>query len=356
MISQPTPTSSAIRLDNVSKRYGSTTAVEGIDLEIVDGSLTVIVGPSGCGKSTLLKLISGLEDVSDGRLLIGEEDVTTIAAGSRNIGMVFQDYALYPHMTVEKNIGFGLMLQARHRRARGLTRATIASRVRDVADLIGLEKLLQRKPSQLSGGQRQRVALARAIIRRPGVLLLDEPLSALDAQLRTTARAEILRLHQEIRSTLVLVTHDQHEALSMATHLVVMRDGRVEQSGTPEHLYRRPVNEFVARFVGFPAMNIHSLPDFPHRVGWRAADGAIVTEGAAPDSLAITVEGVVEFSEFAGETRLLGCRTGRGEPFTVGCSISDRSLVPGDSLLVQVRRDRMHSFDSSGVRMEEALV
>jgi multiple sugar transport system ATP-binding protein len=345
---------SAIRLDGVTKRYGSTTALDAVDLEIVEGSLTVIVGPSGCGKSTLLKLISGLEDVNSGRLLIGEDDVTTLAPGSRDIGMVFQDYALYPHMTVEKNIGFGLMLQARHNRSGRSDRTTIAGRVRDVAALLGLEGLLGRKPAQLSGGQRQRVALARAIIRRPAVLLLDEPLSALDAQLRTTARAEIMRLHQEIRSTLVLVTHDQHEALSMATHLVVLRDGRVEQSGTPEELYRSPVNEFVARFVGFPAMNIHRIDGIPERIGWRAADGLIVRDAASQAPLGLSVSGIVEISEFSGEARLLGCRTASGDSFIVESPRGTEAPRIGDPIVVQLDHDRVHSFAENGKRRELA--
>jgi multiple sugar transport system ATP-binding protein len=231
--------SAELRLEALTKSYGGTIALDAVDLHIPAGSLTVIVGPSGCGKSTILRVLSGLETATSGDVYVDDVAVTGQAAGDRDVAMVFQDYALYPHMTVEQNISFRMRLRARHDRRSGPSRADIARQVRDVTGLLGLDELLRRKPAQLSGGQRQRVALARAIVHRPQVLLLDEPLSALDAQLRASARTELLRLHREIESTMVLVTHDQHEALSMATHLVVMDKGRVAQSGTAEELFRR---------------------------------------------------------------------------------------------------------------------
>lgn len=345
-----------IHLRNVTKRYGTTTALDDISLDIADGSLTVIVGPSGCGKSTLLKILSGLEPISAGEVMFGDTNVTDFAVGSRDLGMVFQDYALYPHMSVERNIGFGLMLQSRHDRNSRLTAGAIKERIEKVASMLGLDELLKRRPEQLSGGQRQRVALARAIIRRPSILLLDEPLSALDAQLRTHARAEIMRLHQEIDSTLVLVTHDQHEALSMATHLVVLKDGRVAQSGTPEELYRQPVNEFVAGFVGFPAMNIHTVPGISNRGGWRASDGQIIENRhyAAPQS--VLIDGIVEVSEFTGEGRLLLCRDDNGGKFTVAQPAGNAYLHPGDTLTVTVPWESIHMFDAHGIRKDASLV
>jgi len=357
-----------IRLRNVTKKYGATMALDDINLEIPSGSLTVIVGPSGCGKWTLLKPLSGLEQATAGQVMIGDNNVTEYAVGTRDLGMVFQDYALYPHMTVERNIGFGLMLQSRHDRSAGLNAAIIRQRVLEVARMLGMEDLLKRKPAQLSGGQRQRTALARAIIRRPSVLLLDEPLSALDAQLRTSARAEILRLYQEIGSTLVLVTHDQAEALSMATHLVVLKDGRVAQSGTPEELYQRPVNEFVAGFVGLPAMNIHAVPGLSNRVGWRPSDGLILDDagsdfgggnmgrGTGSAAASVTVTGVVEASEFTGEGRLLLCRTMDGDRFSVAQPATGHGLLPGATISVRIPHDRLHHFDIHGNRTEASFV
>jgi multiple sugar transport system ATP-binding protein len=288
--------------------------------------------------------------------MIGDRDVTDIGAGNRDLGMVFQDYALYPHMTVEQNIGFGLMLRARHSRQRRQAAADISHAVGSVARQLGLDTLLKRKPSQLSGGQRQRVALARAIVRRPDALLLDEPLSALDAQLRASARAQLIRLHQDISSTMVLVTHDQHEALSMATHLVVMKDGQVVQSGTAEELYRHPVNEFVAAFVGVPAMNIHTLPGMPGRIGWRAADGAIASNPTAIDPLAVSIGCTLELTEFIGENRLLLCRTSDGAPISVLEASNAPPRRPGEALRVEVSRDRIHTFDRHGMRAEASLV
>ena len=338
-----------IQLVGLTKSYGTSTALNGIDLHIPAGSLTVVVGPSGCGKSTLLRVLSGLEAATSGELLIGGEPVADHAAGDRDVAMVFQDYALYPHMTVAANLSFGLKLQARHDRRSGPSHTEIAERVTQVGGLLGLDTLLTRKPSQLSGGQRQRVALGRAIIRRPRVLLLDEPLSALDSQLRASARREILRLHREIGATLVLVTHDQHEALSMATHLVVMDAGKVAQSGTAEQLFHEPASEFVATFVGSPAMNLQ--PSDGGRVGWRAGDARLLegdaSEADAPQGL--LVSGVTEMCEFTGDGQQVTVRSG-DTTFTITQREGEPWLRVGDPVRAVIAPHNLHHFDLNGNR------
>ena len=238
-----------IALAGVTKRFGAVTAVDGVSLEIGDGEFLVLVGPSGCGKSTLLRMIAGLEEVTDGTITIGGEDVTDLAPRSRDIAMVFQSYALYPHMSVRQNLGYGL-------KARRTSKTEIVSRVDDVAGLLGLEELLDRRPAQLSGGQRQRVAMGRAIVRQPKAFLLDEPLSNLDAKLRVGMRASLAQLHQRLGVTTVYVTHDQTEAMTLGERVAVMRDGRILQCDTPQQLYSRPANVFIAAFIGSPAMNL----------------------------------------------------------------------------------------------------
>ncbi|WP_411700275.1 ABC transporter ATP-binding protein [Conyzicola sp.] len=343
----PRRTGSAdLRLTALTKSYGHTVALDAIDLHIPAGSLTVIVGPSGCGKSTILRVLSGLEPATSGDVYFDDVAVTTQAAGDRDVAMVFQDYALYPHMTVEQNISFRLRLQARHDRRNGPSRASIAMQVQDVAGLLGLEALLLRKPAQLSGGQRQRVALARAIVHRPQVLLLDEPLSALDAQLRASARAELLRLHREIESTMVLVTHDQHEALSMATHLVVMDKGRVAQSGTAEELFRAPGSEFVAAFVGTPAMNFTTRAG--RRIGWRATDARELADGQAPGP-GLVVEGVVDVVEFTGDSRQVLCRAD-DTTFTIVQRDGEPAPRSGDVVRAEIAGTQLHHFDRDGNR------
>jgi multiple sugar transport system ATP-binding protein len=239
----------AIELRGVGKRFGDVVAVDGVDLSIADGDFLVLLGPSGCGKSTLLKVIAGLEPASDGVVVVDGEDVTAVAPEDRDLAMVFQDYALYPHMTVARNLGFGLRL-------RGVTRADRERRVGAVARTLGLDRLLERRPAELSGGQRQRVALGRAMVRAPRAYLMDEPLSNLDAQLRTAMRAELARLHERLGVTTVYVTHDQTEAMTLGTRVAVLREGVVQQCGTPLELYERPANLFVAGFVGSPQMNL----------------------------------------------------------------------------------------------------
>jgi multiple sugar transport system ATP-binding protein len=238
-----------IALDGVVKRYGKTTAVHGIDLQVNDGEFVVLVGPSGCGKSTTLRMIAGLEDISGGTISIDGRVVNEAEPKDRNIAMVFQNYAIYPHMSVAQNIGFGLYTSK-------LSKPEKKKRIQETAGILGLENLLDRRPSQLSGGQRQRVAIGRAMVRDPAAFLFDEPLSNLDAQLRTQMRLEIKKLHQRLGTTIVFVTHDQVEAMTMADRIVVMRDGRILQIGTPIDLYENPTDVFTARFIGSPTMNL----------------------------------------------------------------------------------------------------
>jgi multiple sugar transport system ATP-binding protein len=240
----------SIRLERVNKVYpGGVHAVHDVDLEIEDGEFMVLVGPSGCGKSTLLRMIAGLEEITSGALFIGDRDVTQVSPRQRDVAMVFQNYALYPHMTVEKNLGYGL-------RVRSTPKNEIKTRVDRVATMLGLEELLERRPGALSGGQRQRVAMGRAIIREPAAFLMDEPLSNLDAKLRVGMRAELSHLHERLNVTTVYVTHDQVEAMTLGQRVAVMRDGYVQQVDTPQRLYRRPANLFVAAFIGSPSMNL----------------------------------------------------------------------------------------------------
>ena len=239
-----------IVLDRVTKRFGGeTTAVDGVSLEVASGEFLVLVGPSGCGKSTLLRMIAGLEDVTDGTIHIGGRDVTELPPRSRDIAMVFQTYALYPHMSVRENLGYGL-------RVRGTAKQETRRRVDEVAALLGLEDLLDRRPAALSGGQRQRVAMGRAIVREPKAFLMDEPLSNLDAKLRVSMRAQLAALHARLATTTVYVTHDQVEAMTLGHRVAVMRDGRILQVDTPQRLYAQPANLFVAAFIGSPAMNL----------------------------------------------------------------------------------------------------
>lgn len=239
---------SAVILDNIVKAYGDITVVHGIDLKVESKEFVVLVGPSGCGKSTTLRMIAGLEEISDGELSIGERKVNNVAPKDRDVAMVFQNYALYPHLNVADNIAFGL-------RIRKTPADEIDKAVKDVSEILGLTEYLERRPADLSGGQRQRVAMGRAIVRHPEVFLFDEPLSNLDAKLRTQMRAEIKRLHQRLGVTSIYVTHDQVEAMTLADRIVVMRDGRIEQTGTPMELFNRPANTFVAGFLGSPPMN-----------------------------------------------------------------------------------------------------
>src|SRR5438046_6998195 len=248
-----------VTFDHVTKKYGDVLAVNDLNLAINDGEFMVLVGPSGCGKTTSLRMIAGLEEISAGDLKIGDRIVNDVPPKDRDIAMVFQSYALYPHMTVRDNMAFGLKL-------RKLPKADIEKRVNEAAGILSLEKLLDRKPKELSGGQRQRVALGRAIVREPSVFLMDEPLSNLDAKLRVQTRAEIARLHQRMGTTFVYVTHDQVEAMTMGTRIAVMNTGLLMQVGTPQELYEHPRNLFVAGFIGSPAMHFVTVPSHGGRV------------------------------------------------------------------------------------------
>ncbi|KAB2780763.1 sn-glycerol-3-phosphate ABC transporter ATP-binding protein UgpC [Brucella anthropi] len=278
-----------IELEKLVKRYGKVEAVRAIDLQIKDGEFVVFVGPSGCGKSTTLRMIAGLEDISGGHLKIGGEVVNERDPKQRNIAMVFQNYAIYPHMTVRQNIGFGLYTSK-------LSKAEKDKRIEETGKALGLEPYLDRRPAALSGGQRQRVAIGRAMVRNPSAFLFDEPLSNLDAQLRAQMRIEIKRLHQRLKTTTVYVTHDQVEAMTMADRIVVMRDGRILQTGTPTELYENPTDVFTARFIGSPSMNliagrrngsgVELAPDGDILVGVRPHD--LKVEEGRPDALSLT--------------------------------------------------------------------
>ncbi len=241
-----------VRFENITKKYGDTVAVKNFSLDIPDKEFLVLVGPSGCGKSTTLRLLAGLEDITEGNIYIGNRLVNNLPSKDRDIAMVFQSYALYPHMSVYDNMAFGLTL-------RKMPKAEIKRRVEEAARILGIQDFLKRKPRQLSGGQRQRVALGRAIVREPSVFLLDEPLSNLDAKLRVQTRAELSRLHQRLGITFIYVTHDQTEAMTMATRIAVMNEGTLQQLGTPQELYEKPRNIFVAGFIGSPAMNFFEV-------------------------------------------------------------------------------------------------
>jgi ABC-type sugar transport system ATPase subunit len=298
----------ALAFAGVRKTYGEISALAGFDLEVVDGELLTLVGPSGSGKSTALRLAAGLEEVTEGTVRIGARDVTRLAPAERNVSMVFQSYALYPHLTARENVAFGL-------RARGVPRHEVQRTVEEAARLTGSHDLLERKPYELSGGERQRVALARALARHPDVYLLDEPLSNLDAQLRVETRAELKRLHRRLGTTMVYVTHDQVEALTLGSRVAVIEQGVLQQVGLPDEIYRRPANRFVARFVGSPAMNVlpAALADGSLRAGpfrfepphpAELADRPLEA-GIRPEHLEVAVDGSgapaqVEIVETAG--------------------------------------------------------
>jgi len=254
----------SVTYEHVTKRFGDVVAIDDLDIQVEDQSFLVLVGPSGCGKTTALRLLAGLEEISEGQILIGDRIVNDVAPKDRDIAMVFQSYALYPHMSVFDNMAFGLRL-------RNVPKDQIKKRVQNAAEILGIEALLDRKPRQLSGGQRQRVALGRAIVREPKVFLLDEPLSNLDAKLRVQTRAEISKLHQRLATTFIYVTHDQTEAMTMASRIAVIKGGRLQQLDSPQHLYDMPVNVFVAGFIGSPAMNFFNAT-------LERSDGTVVAD------------------------------------------------------------------------------
>ncbi|MBB3440457.1 sn-glycerol-3-phosphate ABC transporter ATP-binding protein UgpC [Rhizobium sp. BK379] len=290
-----------IELQGLVKRYGKLDVVHGIDLAIADGEFVVFVGPSGCGKSTTLRMIAGLEDISGGTLKIGGEVVNEREPKQRNIAMVFQNYAIYPHMSVRQNIGFGLYTSK-------LSQVEKDKRIDETAQILGLTDYLARRPAALSGGQRQRVAIGRAMVRNPSAFLFDEPLSNLDAQLRTQMRIEIKRLHQRLGTTIVYVTHDQVEAMTMADRIVVMKDGHILQAGTPMDIYENPADVFTARFIGSPSMNL--LPGTAAADGLRIGQGGPHLIGVRPHDLVIGEEaGVLSLSGTVTAVEPLGAET-----------------------------------------------
>ena len=329
----------SLTLAAVAKRYGSTEALRGVDLEVAEGQLVVVLGPSGCGKSTLLRVVAGLEEADAGTVRIGDRDVTRLPAGRRNVSMVFQSYALFPHLTVRENIGFGLAV-------RGMPKAEAASRVDWAAGLVGCTPFLDRRPAQLSGGERQRVALARALVREPDAWLLDEPLSNLDAELRAQMRAELKALHARLPTTTLYVTHDQTEALTLGDRIAVMRAGRLEQVGTPDEIWSAPASVFVARFVGSPAMNLVPAGALP--VDARGA----AQVGIRPEHVALDGAGLpaaVTLVEPVGSEALVHLDAG-GVALVARVDAAARPAV-GDRVGVVLDAARLHRFDEAGRRV-----
>ena len=347
-----------VDLKNVSKSFGAVRVIEGLDLGIRDGAFTVFVGPSGCGKSTLLRLIAGLEELTGGDIEIGGRNVNKADPIERGVAMVFQNYALYPHMTVEQNISFSL------RMAR-VAKAEIAERVAGAARALRVEELLKRRPAQLSGGQRQRVAIGRAIVREPEVFLFDEPLSNLDAELRVSMRVEIAKLHQQIGATMIYVTHDQTEAMTLADQIVVMRAGRIEQIGTPQQLYEDPDNLFVAGFIGSPRMNFLKAR-LAGGTATLTAGGSLPTPGVADTADMLVgvrpehfiVEGPADISfgfhvdvvENLGGTRYLYGTATSGEPLIVEAREA-LHLKPGADIRIGAPAGRALLFTPAGARL-----
>ena len=353
-----------VTFEHVNKMYGDFQAVNDLDLEIGDGEFMVLVGPSGCGKTTSLRMIAGLEEISSGTLRIGDRVVNDVPPKDRDIAMVFQSYALYPHMSVRENLAFGLKL-------RKVPKPEIERRVREAAETIQLEKLLDRKPKELSGGQRQRVALGRAIVREPAVFLMDEPLSNLDAKLRVQTRAEIARLHQRLKTTVVYVTHDQVEAMTMGQRIAVMNEGLLQQVGTPQVLYDTPINRFVAGFIGSPAMNfieVHadgtgdsarlvgpaewSIP-LPNRYREASAPrvGHTLIAGFRPEHLDIGEAGPgvgafgarADVVEYLGNEELLHINAANQD--VVAIVASEHRVRPGDIVNLVLPLEKLHLFD-----------
>jgi multiple sugar transport system ATP-binding protein len=355
-----------VSLRNLVKRYGALEIVHGINLDVADREFIALVGPSGCGKSTTLRMIAGLEDISGGEVLIGGKVVNDLPPRSRNLAMVFQSYALYPHMTVRENMGFSLKIAGR-------PQAEIDSRVNDAAKTLDLEALMERRPSQLSGGQRQRVAMGRAIVRNPEVFLFDEPLSNLDAKLRTQMRTEIKKLHAKVKSTVVYVTHDQVEAMTLADRIVIMRDGHIEQAGTPEEVFQRPATRFVAGFIGSPPMNLveatvdggsivfangDRLP-LPQQFQANVTSGQKVVFGLRPDDLYPVGHGL--HAGDAGAVHQMELKVSITEPLGnetlvflefsgrdwVGRMLNPRPLLSGDRIAVSFDLSQAHLFDAT---------
>ena len=352
-----------LKFDGVKKRFGPVEVIRGVDFSVQSGEFVVFVGPSGCGKSTLLRIVAGLESISEGDLFIGGERVNDVPPARRGVGMVFQSYALYPHMTARENMAFGLKLS-------GGDRADIENRVGEAARMLAMEDLLDRLPKQLSGGQRQRVAIGRAIVRRPRVFLFDEPLSNLDAALRGKTRVEIAALHRRLDTTMIYVTHDQVEAMTLADRIVVLNGGRVEQIGTPAELYGRPTNTFVAGFIGSPTMNfIPAKPaagngtagvliegedaPIPVRADAELQSEAELTLGIRPEHLHpaetqdAQLRGEVQVVEEMGESHLLHTRLRGGQTAVARISGAARMKI-GDSVSLRADAEHCHLFGAGG--------
>ena len=330
-----------LELANVVKTFDKTTIIHGVDLSVSDGEFVVFVGPSGCGKSTLLRIISGLEPASSGDIRIDGQRVNEVSAAHRGCSMVFQSYALYPHMSVYDNMAFGL-------ENLGVAKSIIENKVSAAAAMLQLTPLLQRKPTQLSGGQRQRVAIGRSIVREPKLFLFDEPLSNLDAELRVSMRAEIRDLHARLGATMIYVTHDQVEAMTMADKIVVLREGRIEQVGSPLELYNRPCNQFVAGFIGSPRMNFVPVAQLPDaKVGTKDV-------GIRPEHAQLSDNGPLQMMvsqvEQLGSTSILHGHVVPDAPFQVILG-GQTGIQRGDMVRVTAHRDQLHYFDQNGLRL-----
>ena len=353
-----------VTLQHVRKSFGSVDIIKGVDLEVADGEFCVFVGPSGCGKSTLLRMIAGLEDITSGNLKIGGQDMANVQSADRGVAMVFQSYALYPHMTVRENISFGLKMAK-------MPADQIARRVKHASDMLQLEPLLDRKPSQLSGGQRQRVAIGRSIVREPEVFLFDEPLSNLDANLRVQMRIEITKLHQVLKSTMIYVTHDQVEAMTMADKIVVLHAGIIEQVGSPLALYHRPNNLFVAGFIGSPKMNFIKATVSPAKAGKlnvalpggskivldgqgkKVSQGQAVTLGIRPEHITIgekndgELKGNLRIAEYLGSETMFYASLVDGSDLSVKAD-GLTSAKQGADIKFGLPAKACHLFDATG--------
>jgi len=342
-----------VRFEAVSKRFGAHAALRAVDLDVQSGECLVLLGPSGCGKTTLLRLLAGLEAADAGRIWIGDREVGNLEPAARDVAMVFQNYALYPHFTVFENIAFPL-------RARGVSTSEIEGRVRAAAARVALEALLERHPAQLSGGQQQRVALARAIVRNPAVYLMDEPLSNLDAQLRLQTRTELKRLHQELGTTIVYVTHDQAEAMTLGTRIAIMQQGSIVQVGAPLDLYRSPDNTFVAQFLGSPPINLLPIDGLGAQGSSVRALPGSTQAGIRPEDVQVSVsrgggsiEGVARVLEPMGSESLLTVELGATR--VVARVAPDVRVEPGQQVWIRLPADRILHFDGEGRRIHDPV-